>query len=164
MPIVSQFAEPLTYWLIAVNLLAFAAFGIDKARSQAGGWRIGEATLINLALLGGTPGAFAGRRAFRHKTRTESFGRRLRGAVLVQVLGTAGLAAVWWADEVPGGAEWDGEQAEAGGLHLEAAATSFPLAAAGGGRLVGCDAVRAAGRAPLYRGDPDYHPGDGPRQ
>jgi len=42
--------------LIAVNFLAFAAFGIDKAKAEQGAWRISEGALLRLAFLGGTPG------------------------------------------------------------------------------------------------------------
>lgn len=64
----------IALWLIAVNFAAFAAFGIDKARAEAAGPRRGrrrtsEADLLGLALLGGTLGAYAGRKLFRHKTR-----------------------------------------------------------------------------------------------
>ncbi len=55
--------------LAVMNFLAFAAFGIDKARAEQGAWRIREETLLQLAFFGGTLGAYAGRAVFRHKTR-----------------------------------------------------------------------------------------------
>lgn len=73
--------------LIALNLAAFLAFGIDKARAANGQWRVQESTLLWLALLGGTPGAFAGRAAFRHKTRKQPFVWRLWAIAVIQVLG-----------------------------------------------------------------------------
>lgn len=63
----------LAYWLIAVNFLAFAAFGIDKARAENGRRRTAETDLLMLALIGGTAGAYAGRYLFRHKTRKQTF-------------------------------------------------------------------------------------------
>ena len=39
--------------LAAVNVAAFAAMGIDKAKAKAGAWRVPEATLFLLAVLGG---------------------------------------------------------------------------------------------------------------
>jgi len=45
--------------LIVVNLIAFAAFGLDKAKAQAGSRRISEASLLQLAFMGGTIGAYA---------------------------------------------------------------------------------------------------------
>lgn len=63
----------LTYWLIAINIAAFALFGLDKARAKRGAWRIPEKTLFLSAVLGGGAGALAGMYAFRHKTRHKSF-------------------------------------------------------------------------------------------
>ena len=78
--------EYLTYLVIAINFAAFAAFGIDKARSEAGQWRIRESTLLALALFGGLAGALAGRAVFRHKTRKKSFNTALRLVVVLNVL------------------------------------------------------------------------------
>lgn len=82
--------------LIAVNFLAFAAFGLDKARAEAGAWRISEATLLQLAALGGTPGTYAGRALFRHKTRKQPFSGNLRIIAIFQIAGLAGLAVWFW--------------------------------------------------------------------
>lgn len=60
-------------WLIVVNLLTLLAFWQDKRHAIAGERRIPEADLLLLAFLGGTPGAFAARRLFRHKTRKQPF-------------------------------------------------------------------------------------------
>lgn len=79
--------------LVAVNFCAFAAFGLDKARAEPGAWRISESTLLNLALIGGTPGAYAGRALFRHKTRKQPFSGRLHAIAVIQVAILAGLAA-----------------------------------------------------------------------
>lgn len=81
--------------LIAANFLAFAAFGIDKARAKNGAWRVQESSLLTLAFLGGTIGAYAGRALFRHKTRKQPFNRQLEMIVMVQVLAT-GSALGWW--------------------------------------------------------------------
>lgn len=78
--------------LAVLNGAAFAAFGIDKLRAGAGEWRIAEANLLLLALLGGTPGAYAGRAAFRHKTRKQPFSARLHAIAALQVAGLAGWA------------------------------------------------------------------------
>jgi uncharacterized membrane protein YsdA (DUF1294 family) len=78
--------------IIAVNFAAFAAFGIDKARAERGAWRISEGALLRLAFLGGTPGAYAGRALFRHKTRKQPFSGRLHTIAILQVVGMAALA------------------------------------------------------------------------
>ena len=79
---------------IAINFLAFAAFGIDKMKAEAGAWRITEARLLQLAFFGGTLGAYAGRAAFRHKTRKQPFCRRLHTIAVIQLLGIG--AVVGW--------------------------------------------------------------------
>ena len=59
--------------LAAVNLLAFALYGVDKVKSKKGAWRIPEATLLLVAFLGGSVGALLGMEVFRHKTRHAKF-------------------------------------------------------------------------------------------
>ena len=80
--------------LIALNLIAFAAFGIDKAKAERNQWRIAESTLLMLAVLGGTLGAYAGRKAFRHKTRKQPFNSNLFAIAVMQMAGL-GAAAGW---------------------------------------------------------------------
>ena len=75
--------------LIVANFVAFAAFGLDKAAAEAGRQRIAEATLLRWALLGGTPGAYAGRALFRHKTRKQPFCARLHRIAILQLLALA---------------------------------------------------------------------------
>lgn len=59
--------------LAAVNVAAFAAMGIDKAKAKAGAWRVPEATLFLLAVLGGSVGGILGMQMFRHKTKHKTF-------------------------------------------------------------------------------------------
>lgn len=82
----------LTY-LEIVNLLAFAAMGIDKAKAKTGRWRIPEATLMGLAAMGGSIGAMAGMYLFRHKTRKPKFKYGLPAILAFQVLFFLGL--IW---------------------------------------------------------------------
>ena len=85
----------LTAAFIALNLLAFVLFGIDKAKAQVGAWRVAESTLLLLAFVGGTVGAYAGRAVFRHKTRKQPFNSNLFAIAVVQVLGLGALIG-WW--------------------------------------------------------------------
>ena len=82
--------------LIAMNFLAFAAFGIDKARAEQGAWRISEGALLRLAFLGGTIGAYAGRAAFRHKTRKQPFCSNLHMIAATQLIAVAALTVYLW--------------------------------------------------------------------
>ena len=59
----------LFIWLIAINLITFAAFGIDKRKAVKGKFRISEATLFVLSLSGGSLGGLAAMYTFRHKTK-----------------------------------------------------------------------------------------------
>lgn len=59
--------------LCSINLLTLLAYGWDKRQAVQGGWRIPEKTLHAMALIGGTIGAFAGSRIFRHKTIKKQF-------------------------------------------------------------------------------------------
>ena len=59
--------------LAAANLVTFAAFGIDKWKAVRHRWRIPEATLLGLSLIGGALGGLAGMRLFHHKTRKARF-------------------------------------------------------------------------------------------
>ena len=84
----------IAYYVIAINFVAFAAFGIDKALAGNGARRVREADLLALALIGGTPGAYAGRRLFRHKTRKQPFSARLHAIAALQLLALAAFA-IW---------------------------------------------------------------------
>ena len=63
----------ILFAFLAINALTILRFRQDKARAIAGARRIPEASLLGLALIGGTPGAFLARRLFRHKTRKQPF-------------------------------------------------------------------------------------------
>lgn len=60
-------------YLIIINVIAFCVFGIDKNKAKRKQWRIPEATLIGLAVLGGSAGALLGMRLFHHKTKKPKF-------------------------------------------------------------------------------------------
>ena len=59
--------------LIAINAVTFIFFGIDKWKAVHGKWRISEAMLLGLAVLGGSIGAWLGMMAWRHKTKHKMF-------------------------------------------------------------------------------------------
>lgn len=65
--------SPLLAWIAGWTPVAFAAYGIDKRAAVRGGWRIPEAVLHGLALIGGVLGAWAGRAVFHHKTQHPAF-------------------------------------------------------------------------------------------
>ena len=74
----------LTYLLI-INIIAFILYGIDKWRARNNGWRIPEATLFLVAVIGGSVGAILGMRIWHHKTRHLSFVIGLPAILLLQI-------------------------------------------------------------------------------
>ncbi|MBM3988586.1 MAG: DUF1294 domain-containing protein [Planctomycetes bacterium] len=80
--------------LCVVNLVAFAAQGIDKVLAERGLRRISEGTLAMLALPLASPGMWLGMRMFRHKTRKRSF---LALAVGATIVNAAMVSALIWA-------------------------------------------------------------------
>lgn len=79
--------------LVAINAWTMICFRRDKQCAIAGRRRIPEATLLQLAACGGTPGAFLARHLFRHKTRKEPFSTRLQVIAAVQLGLLIGFAA-----------------------------------------------------------------------
>ena len=60
-------------YLLAINVLAFVVYGVDKWKARQGRWRVPEATLLGLAALGGSVGAWVAMQLFRHKTKKNKF-------------------------------------------------------------------------------------------
>ena len=102
--------EALLYYLIVINVVTFLVYGIDKAASKRGqsqtrlsyaereqarpkvkwkakqgSWRISEASLLMLAVIGGTIGALLGMQVWRHKTMHLKFKYGLPLILLAQI-------------------------------------------------------------------------------
>lgn len=63
----------LTACLVLVNLVTFAAFGIDKWKAVRKRPRIRIVTLLGFSFFGGAAGGLAGMYLFHHKTRRDYF-------------------------------------------------------------------------------------------
>ena len=63
----------LVVYMTVMNIIAFVCYGVDKYRARHAKWRISEACLIMLAVLGGALGALLGMLLFHHKTRKKKF-------------------------------------------------------------------------------------------
>ena len=63
----------LHIYLAIINIIAFAAMAADKIKAMRHRWRIPEATLLLIAALGGSAGAFIGMLLFWHKVRDKKF-------------------------------------------------------------------------------------------
>ena len=78
-------------YLFAINVVAFLAFGIDKYKAKHDKWRIPESTLLSMAVLGGSIGALAGMKVWRHKTLHDKFRIGIPVIIALQI-----AAVVWW--------------------------------------------------------------------
>lgn len=63
----------LMYYLIAINVITWIIYGLDKWKARKGKQRIPERTLLLFTAAGGSVGAIAGILMFRHKTRKAKF-------------------------------------------------------------------------------------------
>ncbi len=76
----------LLEYLIATNLIGFALMGIDKYKAKKRAFRIPEATLFIVAIIGGSIGSIIGMYAFRHKTRHWYFVYGMPAILILQIL------------------------------------------------------------------------------
>ena len=65
-------------YLIIINIITFALYGLDKWRAMTRQWRIREKKLIGLALIGMT--------VFHHKTRKWYFKLGIPGIFVLQIM------------------------------------------------------------------------------
>ena len=65
--------EEIICFLLAINIATFLLYGIDKYKAKKSKWRISEATLLTMAAIGGSIGAWAGMRLWHHKTMHKKF-------------------------------------------------------------------------------------------
>lgn len=68
-----EFQKMLLIYLLVINVATFFTYGIDKWKAKKSKWRIREAALIGLAVLGGSIGAWLGMKTWRHKTMHKKF-------------------------------------------------------------------------------------------
>ena len=80
-------------YLVAINLLTYAAFWSDKRAAVRRERRFPERSLLLMTALGGWIGALGGQHLLRHKTRKEPFRTLLYAIVAAELVGLA----VWLA-------------------------------------------------------------------
>lgn len=78
-------------WIAACSIVTWALYAWDKRTAELAelakrlrGWRVPELTLNLMALIGGFPGAWAGRAMFNHKTNV----KRHRGILVILIVST----------------------------------------------------------------------------
>ena len=74
-------------YLCIINALGFMLMLLDKFKARKNLWRIPEATLFAVAILGGSLGSLAGMYAVRHKTKHLKFTIGMPLILAVQVMG-----------------------------------------------------------------------------
>jgi uncharacterized membrane protein YsdA (DUF1294 family) len=60
-------------------------YGVDKWKAKKSKWRISEATLIMMAVLGGSLGAWSGMKVWHHKTLHKKFRYGVPAIIIVQL-------------------------------------------------------------------------------
>ncbi|WP_304061215.1 DUF1294 domain-containing protein [Hoylesella loescheii] len=85
-------------YFITVNVLGLVLFGIDKWKAKHDKWRISEATLLSVTIIGGSIGAWVGMKVWHHKTMHKKF---KYGIPLVMVLQSALLLfTLYWLNSI----------------------------------------------------------------
>lgn len=87
---IMDIAKHPLYTYSLMGFVCFTAYYMDKKRAEKNRWRIPEAHLHLLELLGGWPGALIAQRIFRHKTAKKSY------QFVFRIIVTVHMAA--WAD------------------------------------------------------------------
>ena len=73
------------YYLFAINIVSFFLYGIDKYKAKKNKWRISEATLLMIAVIGGSIGAWVGMRLWHHKTMHKKFKYGMPLIIIMQI-------------------------------------------------------------------------------
>ena len=81
--------KTLLIYLLIINATGFLLMLIDKWKAKKNLWRIPEKTLLGVALVGGSIGAYAGMQLFRHKTKHPRFYIGIPVIMALQLIGVA---------------------------------------------------------------------------
>ena len=76
----------LILYLLIMNAAGVASMLVDKHKAKKKLWRIPEAMLFAIALLGGSIGSLVGMYLFRHKTKHLGFTLGIPAIIAVQLL------------------------------------------------------------------------------
>lgn len=73
-------------YLLIVNALGFVLMLADKYKAKNNLWRIPEATLMGVALIGGSAGSLIGMYTVRHKTKHRKFTVGIPMILVIQIV------------------------------------------------------------------------------
>lgn len=90
-----NFLNVALIYLVVINVVTFFIYGLDKWKAIHGKWRISEAKLLLMAIVGGSIGACLGMKAWNHKTMHKKF---LYGIPLILIAQIALLVLLWHFD------------------------------------------------------------------
>ena len=76
----------LFLFLLAINVLTFLLYGIDKWKAKRSRWRIPESVLLGMAAVGGSIGAWLGMRVWHHKTQHKKFRYGVPAILVAQIV------------------------------------------------------------------------------
>ncbi|MBQ8154252.1 MAG: DUF1294 domain-containing protein [Prevotella sp.] len=74
----------ITIYLAVINVVTFCTYGIDKLKAKKSLWRIREVSLLMLAVLGGSIGAWLGMKLWHHKTQHKKFRYGIPAIIIIQ--------------------------------------------------------------------------------
>lgn len=87
-------------WVLAAYLMlgavSFGVYGFDKRAARRGEWRVTEASMHGIDLIGGIAGGLVAQLAFRHKTRKQGFVTVTAIIALVHILALGSLCLGLW--------------------------------------------------------------------
>ena len=81
----SEIQKIMIIYLTSINVATFITYGIDKLKAKRSKWRIREASLLLLAVLGGSIGALLGMKVWHHKTMHKKFKYGVPAILIVQM-------------------------------------------------------------------------------
>ena len=76
----------LLVYVLFINIVSFVIYGMDKWKAQRGKRRVSEKTLLILAGIGGSIGAYGGMMFFRHKTKKVKFYVGVPAIIIIQIV------------------------------------------------------------------------------
>lgn len=73
-------------YLVLINAVGFAVMHLDKYKARKSLWRIPEASLISIALIGGSVGILTGMKTAHHKTKHLKFTLGVPFIIAIQIV------------------------------------------------------------------------------
>ena len=72
-------------YIAVINVITFFIFGIDKWKAVHNRWRIREAVLFGLSIIGGSVGGLLAMNTFHHKTQKPAFKYGMPVILILQI-------------------------------------------------------------------------------